>query len=192
MNRSVHIHVSLSQWNQSGQKWKYICHRNIWYEKYIITCPVWNLALAANSITYSAKVRRVAIKTTAFEPIHCNPRRSQSSLAKPRAQQNRVHISWDVLYSYLTRRVWNEHRLLSLFPTKIGGPYLYIVAGKRPFGWRMQYLSNITTLVKHETSDAVVMCCVQTIAAGRQFPSYSCIVIFKTSCSVRINQDETQ
>ena len=66
------------------------------------------------------------------------------------------------------------------------------VAGKWPFGWRMQYLSNITTLVKHETSNAGVMCRVQTIAAGRQFPSYSFIVIFKTGCSVRINQDETQ
>ena len=38
-------------------------------------------------------------KNTAFEPIHCNPRRGQPSQAKPRAQQNRVHISWDVLYT---------------------------------------------------------------------------------------------
>ena len=36
-------------------------------------------ALAANLITSSAKVRHMANKTTAFEPIHCNPRRGQPS-----------------------------------------------------------------------------------------------------------------
>ena len=84
------LHVSLSQWNQPGQKLEYICHRNIWYEKCIITCPVWSLALAANSITYSAKVRRPWSKTTAFEPIHCNPRRGQPSQAKPSREHNKT------------------------------------------------------------------------------------------------------
>ena len=63
----------------------------------MVTYLVWSLALAANPITSSAKVRHMANKTTAFEPIHCNPRRGQPSQAKPGPQQNRVQISWDVL-----------------------------------------------------------------------------------------------
>ena len=63
----------------------------------MVTCPIWSLALAVNSITSSAKVRHMVNKSTALEPIHCNPRRGQRSQAKPRPQQNRVQISWDVL-----------------------------------------------------------------------------------------------
>ena len=73
----------------------------------MVTCPVWSFALAANSVTSSTKVRWMASKTTASEPIHCNLRRGQPSQAKPQAQQKRVHISWDVLYIPGQIRIFN-------------------------------------------------------------------------------------